>query len=64
MYLLIREHTPFLKQFCQDSKHESPQSLWQIEGGNVEAITDLIFLGSKITVYGDHPHEIKREVAP
>ena len=27
-----------------------PITLWQIEGGNVEAVTDFIFLGSKITV--------------
>ena len=24
---------------------------WQIEGGKVEAVTDFIFLGSKITVH-------------
>ena len=32
----------------------------QIEGGKVEAVTDLIFLGSKITVDGDCRHEIRR----
>ena len=32
----------------------------QIEGGKVEAVTDLIFLGSKITVDSDCSHEIKR----
>ena len=26
---------------------------WQIEWGKVEAVTDFIFLGSKITVEGD-----------
>ena len=26
---------------------------WQIEGEKVEAVTDFIFLGSKITVNGD-----------
>ena len=35
------------------------QSL-QIEGGKVEAVTDFIFLGSKISVNGDCSHEIKR----
>ena len=35
-------------------------TLWQIEGGKVEAVTDFIFLGSKITVDGDCSHEIKR----
>ena len=33
---------------------------WQIEGGKVEAVTDFIFLGFKITVDGDYSHEIKR----
>ena len=31
---------------------------WQIEGEKVKAA--MIFLGSKITVDGDHSHEIKR----
>ena len=38
----------------------SPIISWQIEGGKVEAVTDFIFLGSKITVDGDFSHEIKR----
>ena len=33
---------------------------WQIEGEEREAVTDFIFLGSKITVDGDCSHEIKR----
>ena len=37
-----------------------PITSWQIEGGNVEAVTDFIFLGSKITADGDCNHEIKR----
>ena len=32
----------------------------QIEGEKVEAMTDFIFLGSKITVDGDYTHETKR----
>ena len=32
----------------------------QIEGRKVEAVTDFIFLGSKITAEGDCSHEIKR----
>ena len=35
---------------------------WQIEGGKVEAVTDFIFLGSKITVDGDCSHEVKRHL--
>ena len=33
---------------------------WQIEGGKVEAVTDFIFLDSRITVDSDCRHEIKR----
>ena len=32
----------------------------QIYGGKVEAVTDFLFLGSKITGDGDWSHEIKR----
>ena len=31
---------------------------WQIEGGKVEAVTDFLFLGSKITVDDDCSCEI------
>ena len=33
---------------------------WQIEEEKVEAVTDFIFSGSKITADGDCRHEIKR----
>ena len=33
---------------------------WQIEREKVEARTYFIFLGSEITVDGDHSHEMKR----
>ena len=33
---------------------------WQIDGEKVEAVTDFIFLGSKITADSDRNHEIKR----
>ena len=39
-----------------------PITLWQIEGGKVEAVTDFLFLGSKITADGDCSHEIKRRL--
>ena len=38
----------------------SPITSWQIGGETVETVTDLIFLGSKITVDSDCSHEIKR----
>ena len=36
-----------------------PITSWQIEVGKVEAVTDFIFLGSKITVNVDCSHEVK-----
>ena len=35
----------------------------QIEAGDVEAVTDFIFLGSKITKDSDCSHEIKTRVS-
>ena len=37
-----------------------PIASWKIEGAKVEAVTDLLFLGSKITADGDCSHEIRR----
>ena len=37
-----------------------PITSWQIDGKKMETVTDIIFLASKITVDGDHLHEIKR----
>ena len=37
-----------------------PITSWQIEGKQVEAVTDSLFLGSKITVDGDCSHKIRR----
>ena len=37
-----------------------PITSWQIEGEKVEAVTDFLFGGSKITEDGDCSHEIKR----
>ena len=36
-----------------------PITSWQMDGEKVEAMTDFIFVGSKITVDGDCSHEIK-----
>ena len=40
----------------------SPMTSWQIEGENVEAVTDFLFLGFKITANGDCSHEIRRSL--
>ena len=40
----------------------SPITSWQIEEEKVEAVTDFILGGSKITAGGDCSHEIKRHL--
>ena len=40
----------------------SPITSRQTDGETVETVTDFIFLGSKITAYGDCSHEIKRHL--
>ena len=40
----------------------SPITSWQIEGGKVEIVTDLIFLHSKITADNDCLPKIKRHL--
>ena len=37
-----------------------PITSWQIDGENVETVSDFIFLGSKINADSDCSHEIKR----
>ena len=39
-----------------------PITSWQIEEENMEAVTDFILLGSKITADGDCSHKIKRHL--
>ena len=39
-----------------------PITSWQIDGETVEAVTDCVFLGSRITADGDCNHEIKRHL--
>ena len=40
----------------------SPIPSWHIDREKVEAVTDFIFLDSKITVDSDNSHEIKRRL--
>ena len=40
-----------------------PITSWQIEGENVEAETDFVFLGFKITADGDYRQKIKRHLS-
>ena len=39
-----------------------PVAAWQIEGEEVEVVTDLLFFCSKITVDGDCSHEIRKQL--
>ena len=39
-----------------------PITSWEIDGETVEAVSDFIFLGSKITADVDCSHEIKRRL--
>ena len=40
----------------------SPIISWQIQGGEMQTMTDFLFLDSKITANGDYSHEIKRRL--
>ena len=53
-----------LKLNIQKTKimESSPTTLCQVDGDTVEAVTEPIFLGSKITADGDCRHEIKRHL--
>ena len=37
-----------------------PITSWQIDGGKMETVTDIIYLGSKLSADGDCSHEMKR----
>ena len=40
----------------------SPITSWQIDGETRETVTDFLYLGAKVTAYGDCSHEIKRRL--
>ena len=51
-----------LKLNIQETVASGPITSWQIDGETMDTVTDLIFLGSKITADGDYTHEIKRHL--
>ena len=53
-----------LKLNIQDTKITASGSItsWKTDGETMETVTDLIFLGSKITVDNEYSHEIKRRL--
>ena len=59
-----KSEKPGLKFNIKKSKIMACRSVtsWQTEGEKVEAVTDFLFLGSKITADGGCSHEIKRRL--
>ena len=57
LLMKVKEETekPDLKFSSQKTKimASGPITSWQIDGETIETVTGLIFLGSKITAYGD-----------
>ena len=53
-----------LKLNIQKTKIMAPGHItsWQIDGETIETVTDLVFLGSKITADADCSHEVKRRL--
>ena len=62
MKVKVESEKVVLKLIIQKTKitASSPITSWEIDGETVETLSDLIFLGSKITADGDCSHEIKR----
>ena len=55
---------PSLKLNIQKTKimGSGPITSWEIDGETTDTVTDLLFLGSKITADADYSHEIKRRL--
>ena len=64
MKVKVESKTVGLKLNIQKTKimASGPITSWEIDGETVEMVSDLIFLGSKITADGDCTHEIKRHL--
>ena len=64
MKVKVESEKAGLKLNIQKTKFlaSSPITSWQIDRETVETVTDLIFLGSKITADGDCSHKIKRHL--
>ena len=61
--VISRDAAPPGIEFCVGATQVIASVLitsWQIDGETMETVTDLIFLGFKITVDDDCSHEIKR----
>ena len=64
LFMKVKEESEkaSLKVSIQKTKIMASGSItpWQIDGETVEAVTDFIFWGSKVTANCDCTHEIKR----
>ena len=59
---ILRQSAFFIVQLLHPYMTTGPITSWQIDGETMKTVTDLIFLGSKITADGDYRHEIKRHL--
>ena len=59
LYTFLCKANPFSLCWLQGVRYVC---VIQIQGGKVQAVTDFLFLGSKITVNGDCNHEIRRRL--
>ena len=64
MKVTVKSEKVGLKLNIQKTKitASGPITSWEIDGETVEAVSDFIFSGSKITADGDCSHEIKRRL--
>ena len=61
-FLCPPSHVSLLANLIDYTLASSPITSRQIDGGEMETVTDFIFLGSKITADGDCSYEIKRHL--
>ena len=64
LFMIVKEESEKvgLKLNIQKTKvmASGPNNTWKTDGGTVETVADIIFLGFQITTDGDCSHEIKR----
>ena len=58
--MVKEENEKFGLKYSFKKKAPGPITSWQIDGEIIETVTDLIFLGSKITADSECSHEIKK----
>ena len=58
--MVKEENEKFGLKYSFKKKAPGAITSWQIDGEIIETVTDLIFLGSKITADSECSHEIKK----